>query len=376
MELQAWRRLAVQTVLLFLVVMVSGICFSARLQKKLESEVQAKSSQNRIGTAEEPEEKEPVKMPTVATKSLVEKRSDSYIQIPKKSVFDTPDVYIQNRIMDFQIVMTLEGIPAGSVKEEEIFRIQNSAVVSGGITESDKLIKKMEIRDRKKADTQNNEIQICFTMKKAYEPVLFEAEDAYYISLLEARKAYEKIVVIDAGHGGIDEGTSSVDQKHHEKDYAIYVQQKLAKLLENEEVKVYYTRTADREVSKKDRIRLVNALKADLLVSIHCNASSPGDTASGGVETLYSKRKVQYGKLSNKKLAQVMLEEVIQSTGRRKRGTIVRDGLYLLHHSRVPATIVEIAYMTNKDDMKFLKKEIGQQKIAEGIYQGIMTALQ
>lgn len=71
----------------------------------------------------------------------------------------------------------------------------------------------------------------------------------------------------------------------------------------------------------------------------------------------------------------MILDQVIASTGMKKRGTIKRNGLYLLRHAKVPATIVEIGYMTNHGDMSLMKKEIGQQKIAEGIYWGIMNAM-
>ena len=71
-----------------------------------------------------------------------------------------------------------------------------------------------------------------------------------------------------------------------------------------------------------------------------------------------------------------MLEELSQATGLRKRGVIRREQLYLLHHAKVPTTIVEIGYMSNKDDLNFMKKEEGQKKIAQGICDGIARALE
>ena len=62
-------------------------------------------------------------------------------------------------------------------------------------------------------------INIDIKTRKLYEPVLYETYDAYYISLAIPRNIYDKIVVIDAGHGGIDEGTVSADGKYYEKDY-------------------------------------------------------------------------------------------------------------------------------------------------------------
>lgn len=185
----------------------------------------------------------------------------------------------------------------------------------------------------------------------------------------------DKILVLDAGHGGSDEGAWDQTGKKYEKDYNLMVVQMLKeKFDQTEGVKVYYTRLEDKEVTKKARVALANKKNADALVSIHCNASDYGDTSSQGVETLYSKRKTGTA-LSNKVLAQTIVDQLSETTGQRNRGTIRREGLYLMHHSKVPATIVEIGYMTNQSDMKYLDSKKGRQKIVDGIYDGIMTSL-
>lgn len=375
MELQEWRRLAIQSVILLAVVLVSCLGFSQRMQNQLESGIRAEAHrEGKKGTDSISQQEEQKEAPTVATRALVEERSATYIKIPKENIISPAKVYLQNKYMDFQVVLTFQGITSGCVNAKDVLRVQGYHVDYGKVSESDPVLQKLEIHDSHRPEKEKNSIQLKFTMKKAYEPILFEAEDAYYISLLSARKAHEKIVVIDAGHGGMDEGTSSSNGKHHEKDYVLYIQEKLSKLMVNTDVKVYYTRTRDEEISKKSRTRLANALQADLFVSIHCNALK-GGVNTYGVEALYSKQKPKYGVLSNKQLAKLMLEQVSESTGRRKRDIIVREGLYLLHHAKVPTTIVEVGYMTNREDMNFMKKEIGQQKIAEGIYQGIMKAI-
>lgn len=185
----------------------------------------------------------------------------------------------------------------------------------------------------------------------------------------------EKILVLDAGHGGNDEGAWDQTGKKVEKDYSLKIVLLLKeKFDQTEGIKVYYTRLEDKQVSKEKRAATANKLHADALVSVHCNASEWGDTASHGLETLYSKRKTGTS-LSNQELARTILDQLAETTGRRNRGTIRREGLYLMSHSKVPATIVEIGYMSNKSDMKYLNSEKGSQKIADGIYEGIMKAL-
>ncbi|MES2679324.1 MAG: N-acetylmuramoyl-L-alanine amidase [Bacteroidota bacterium] len=82
-----------------------------------------------------------------------------------------------------------------------------------------------------------------------------------------------KVIVIDPGHGGKDPGCSGA--AHNEKEVALAVALKLGKLLEEnlKDVKVIYTRTTDVFVELEDRAQIANKAKADLFISIHCNAA-------------------------------------------------------------------------------------------------------
>ncbi|MBP9069757.1 MAG: N-acetylmuramoyl-L-alanine amidase [Bacteroidia bacterium] len=82
-----------------------------------------------------------------------------------------------------------------------------------------------------------------------------------------------KTIVIDAGHGGKDPGCNGISSK--EKDVSLSVALKLGKLIEEnmKDVKVIYTRTTDVFVDLEDRAQIANKAKADLFISIHCNAA-------------------------------------------------------------------------------------------------------
>lgn len=82
-----------------------------------------------------------------------------------------------------------------------------------------------------------------------------------------------KTIVIDAGHGGKDPGCLGVT--HKEKEVALAVALKLGKYIEEnfKDVKVIYTRTTDVFVELEDRAQIANKAKADLFISIHCNAA-------------------------------------------------------------------------------------------------------
>lgn len=375
MEIKEWRSLAVQSVSLFLVVLLCCFTFAGNMQQEPLETVMAEEKKDSLEEDTGAELEEDIEMVANATKTQVESRSDTYIRIPKNEWIKDAEVVLRNIYMESKIELEFRGVASESITKDSILRIHGFEVEKGPVQKKEALLKKLVINDEKKVSAQDNVIRVDMLTKTLYEPMLLEAEDAYYVSLAEPKDIYDDIIVIDAGHGGMDEGTSSQDGIHVEKDYTLLVTKKLKKLLEQENVKVYYTRLQDVGVSKADRTKLANRLQADVFVSIHCNASSVGDTTAYGMETLYSKRKLAANQISNKRLAQIILNSMADVTGFRNRGIIQREQLYLLHHADVPTTIVEIGYMSNKNDLKYITKENGQLKIAEGIRDGIMKVL-
>ncbi len=378
MGIKEWRSLAVQSISLLLVALVCCISFAERIQVKPGDTVMAveKKQEQEIKKEEEVGKKEEIRKVENATKNQVENRSDTYIRVPKTENTKLAKVTIFNEYMESKICMSFQGAVSGSVTKDSVIRVHGFEVKKGPAAKKEFILKKLVINDQKQQQAEKNVISVEMMTKRLYEPVLYEAEDAYYISLAEPKEIFDKIVVIDAGHGGMDEGTSSKNGLHVEKEYTLLVTNHLQKLLEEEDIKVYYTRLEDKEVSKKARVKLANSVQADLLVSIHCNASSVGDTTAHGVETLYSNRKTNQKLMTNKRLAQIMLKQFENATGLRNRGTILREELYILNHAEVPTTIVEIGYMSNQEDLRFIRKDSGQQKIALGIRDGILQALE
>lgn len=185
----------------------------------------------------------------------------------------------------------------------------------------------------------------------------------------------QRVIVLDAGHGGMDEGASSSNGKAQEKKYTLRLAKKVKALLEQNGVTVYMTRTKDTDVTKASRVKMANTAKADLFVSIHCNASDPWDTSAAGLECLYATKKKALA-ARNKKLAKTILCSLERSTKLKKRGVIKRNGLYILRKAKIPATIVEVGYLSNKKDLKAITEESGQNAIAQGISNGIIQALE
>lgn len=381
MKEKKWQRFAVQSMILLAVVLAISVFGQESFIKDKVTKTKAMAERSvvasgiKLADTEEEiiEREESVKTDVVH----VRKRSHIYIEIPKSVVSTGASVYLYDNYMDSEIHLTIDGMEKKGFLQNDIIRYNKDKTFIGKTDEDNKKdpVKSFSIISVKtKNETYKTEIRI--KTKRLYAPELLETDDAYYISLAVPSKVYDKIIVVDAGHGGIDEGTKSF-RGHYEKNYNLIILKELKALLDSSDsgIKAYYTRLNDKTISKAARTKLANSLKADLFISIHCNSSEYGDGTPYGVEVLYSKRKPRNSKLSNKKLAEILLENVAEKVNNKKRGVIRREGLYIMHHSNVPASIIEVGYMSNKSDLKYIVTKNGQKKMAEGIYNGILEAL-
>lgn len=374
MDIREWRRLAARCVgMLALVLLISVLCFIQRYGN-FEHTVHAQDQEENI-PGDLPEQTAERQEAKTSKEKEAKSVSDTYIKISKPDYGQALDAYLENDYMDFSIVLTLEGIDPKQYNAADIKRVYRAESYSGAYQENQDMVKEIKIVPLKQQDVSS--VRIRMQMTDIYEPTLFETPEAYYISLEKPQDVYDHVVVIDAGHGGYDEGTISLDGKYYEKDYALRIVSDLKELLDKDsDIKAYYTRLSDVNISKAKRVRLANAVHADAFVSVHCNASNPGDTTANGMEALYSSRERTASEtLTSRQLSACVLKQLCDVTGRKSRGVIKRDGLYLMNHSKVPVTIIEVGYMSNRSDLRYLLREKNQKQIAEGIYQGIQKSV-
>jgi N-acetylmuramoyl-L-alanine amidase len=212
------------------------------------------------------------------------------------------------------------------------------------------------------------------------------------------------VIVIDPGHGGKDPGAVS-PKGLKEKDIALAIAKKLKKQIKKRmKIKVVMTREKDIFIPLSERALIANKAKADLFISIHCNAS-PKKRKSGGFETYFiSEAKTDWARaVETRENASLLLEEkpktstlesifvdlaqneflmesshlaelVQEETARRvsisNRG-ISQAGFFVLRNNYRPAILVETAFLTNPKEERLLKQKKFQEKISEGIYQGV-----
>jgi len=246
--------------------------------------------------------------------------------------------------------------------------------------------------------------------------ILFLTFSHYYLPAQTVNSNGEKIstIVIDAGHGGKDPG--ALGSHSREKDITLSVAIKLGRYIKANlpGVKVIYTRTRDHFVQLKTRGQIANRNKADLFISIHCNSSTShkpygAETYVLGSDDSRSNRNMKVAMLENeaillednaktnyngfdpnspesyiifslkqndyKQEESLLLAQKIQSqfknrAGRKDRG-VHQAGFLVLAGTYMPSVLVELGYLSNSTEERYLLSEKGQSYLASAIYRAV-----
>lgn len=240
--------------------------------------------------------------------------------------------------------------------------------------------------------------------------VPLEAPQPYRLAIPPvAGRADKPLVVIDAGHGGHDPGSLSLDGKYREKDAALAIAKAVRdELLASGRVRVAMTRSDDRFLVLSERREIARRLHADLFISVHCD-SAPGSSANGA--TVYTLSEVS----SDRVAAQLAAKEnkadilngvnldaqsndvssiLIDLTQRETMNTSSRfadllqheltdqgvdfkttyhrfAGLAVLKAPDVPAVLLETGYITDPGDLKLLFSKGYQHRLAVGVTRAV-----
>lgn len=197
----------------------------------------------------------------------------------------------------------------------------------------------------------------------------------YYFDFLTPQEVYDKVVVIDAGHGGRAPGANKQGVNEKEIDLDIVLQ--LKKILDEDDhnIGVYYTRTDDSNPTFDQRVQLANKSDADLFISVHNNSTNSGRMSSAnGTAVMYNES--DESELGSKRLAQICLEEVTGQLQSRNRGLVEGDSIYIIRTSKVPVALIEVGFMTNQQELDLLRSEDYQKEAALGIYHAILRAFE
>ena len=184
-----------------------------------------------------------------------------------------------------------------------------------------------------------------------------------------------KIIVIDPGHGGNDAGAIGPTGVM-EKNVTLKVALELRRLLEAEGAEIILTRETDRTVSEKGakasdieelgaRCDVANRVGAEIFISIHADSFTRPE-ARGTTGYYYGKSSTGRGQ----KLADCIRRNLVEQLGTPSRGTQPCN-FYVVKNTDMPATLIELGFISNKEEEKLLDSKEGVMKAAQGIFDGI-----
>jgi N-acetylmuramoyl-L-alanine amidase len=262
-------------------------------------------------------------------------------------------------------------------------------------------------------DGDSNDLLVTLRVPGAEDQVLLEGKKReIQADLAQQRKRWElDVIVLDPGHGGMDHGATGVTGLR-EKDVTLGVALKLGRLIRKHlpDVKVVYTRTDDRFVPLYRRGQIANEANGKLFISIHANSLRrkpnptrgfevyllrPGRTDEAiaiaeqensvieleeGYEARYQQltdenfilltmAQSQYARASEL-FADIALQEMEDQLSIPNRG-VRQAGFLVLVGASMPNVLVETAYLSNREDERFLRGQAGQQKLAQALLNAV-----
>jgi N-acetylmuramoyl-L-alanine amidase len=168
-------------------------------------------------------------------------------------------------------------------------------------------------------------------------------------------------VAVDAGHGGENTGTGGATCRCIEKRYTLLFAKELEKALLEEKATVFMTREKDTTLSIAERVAMLREQQPDILISIHLN-SSDEDTVQG-TSTFY-----RY--IGFRPLTQFVLKRM-QELGLKEYGNVGNFNFGLNGPTDYPNCLVEVAFLSNKEDEKRILDPEFHKQVAEKIVAGI-----
>lgn len=234
----------------------------------------------------------------------------------------------------------------------------------------------------------------------------------FMVSLASRAQSKKYVVVLDAGHGGSDPG--NIGNGYYEKNIALKVVKNIGKeLSKSKDIEVVYTRDKDILVDLWKRGEIANKAKADLFVSIHCDAHASSAYGAGtfvlglhankrnfevakrenaviSLEKDYKQRYkgfdpnseesvigltlLQEENLDKSFLIASGIQKNIVKLKRRDRG-VKQAGFVVLYQTYMPSVLVELGFLTNKKEGRYLNSKRGQQEMSVQISKAIKSYL-
>lgn len=293
-----------------------------------------------------------IKLSDLTVKNVSYDRSTNIIKIMKNKGVSTAveNIVHTDRYLSYQYGFTLVGdyenvLGYGEyIIKDDIF---NSIVVE--------------------SDEANTTIWV--NAKRIFAYNVTEDNDYYYIQAIEPKQKYQRIVIVDPGHGAEDNGSSG--NGLIEKNLTIDIAMRLMTLIERDGyIKAYATRLTDVKPSRPERAEFANNL-GDIFTSIHINSSKNSPEPNGTEVFYYPHTNDSSIGFSSQSMADTVHKELLGALGSVDR-KVKKEPYDVLTLTKIPAVLCEIGFISNPEEASKLASEAYRQKAAEGIYKGLL----
>ena len=299
---------------------------------------------------------------TQSTSEIEKKLGTTYVKI-RKHQKDLLPIQLKDEYWKKQIVLYVQGLKQRSIETKDVCLAADETNAQEQDARQKKFQKSIQISYEETSDGKL-QAKLVLSVDKIYGYVLYEDQEYIYIDCRKPKDVYEKIIVVDAGHGGSDTGSYAKKGDWTEKDYNLDFVQKIEKYWGSKDVKLYVTRLEDKKLSLGQRVNMANQLEADFFVSVHCNSTD--EFAGNGLEALYKSN--GYAKAS-KELAAECLERLQEETGLVNRGLLDGTHIYILRSAKMPSILLELGFLSDREECKYLRQEENRERMAKVICQ-------
>jgi N-acetylmuramoyl-L-alanine amidase/beta-lactamase regulating signal transducer with metallopeptidase domain len=208
-------------------------------------------------------------------------------------------------------------------------------------------------------DKVTKKVSEILNPKGVADTVVWQTKGKEEYNLYVKERKDKKIIVIDAGHGGHDFGAKTDDL--NEKNLTSEIAKKIKAMYADSDIEIHFTRTSDEFIELKERTNFINSIQPDLVISLHVNNSKNNDTR--GFEVYITDKSDLFD--TSKRLAE-QLSAKLATTQLQNRG-IKTAPFWILKNSGCPSMVVELGFISNENDRKYIASEKGQTEIAKTI---------
>lgn len=293
-------------------------------------------------------------------------------------------------------ILMIIGLFAGCSSQSQSNTGSDTDEAVSSQEESDKS-KEADIEsENNKTEEENSQQAVADTDNKAEENKEAAKEVNNQAASTKNNENSKKVIVIDPGHAScsnlekeeqspdsgimkIKDGGGAQGTTTGTPEYVVNmsVAMKLKALLEADNYTVIMTKTSnDVSLGNIERANIGNDNNASLVIRIHCDSAE--NTSASGASMLVPAKIGYASAISDisRKYGETVLSSLVESAGMKNRGISVRDDMTGFNWSKVPVILVEMGFMSNPEEDKLLSDEGYQNKLAQGLCNGIVKCMQ